>query len=150
MPEQGHREDSVQARDASLGPAASALEFIGSGAYAVDKAGRILAVNSAALRLLGRSAGDVVGQDAHELLHRGAHGRPLAAAQCGMRQAFHSGRAAQGDQEFFAHGDGSVIPVSWLITPYELGGQETGTLVIFTALIHRRRRDGLPAAPLCR
>ncbi|SDM77609.1 PAS domain S-box-containing protein [Actinacidiphila guanduensis] len=151
MPEQGHRADSVQAGDASLGPAASALEFIGSGAYVVDKAGRILAVNGAALRLLGRSAEDLIGEDAHELLHRGAHGQPLAAAQCGMRQAFHGGRAAQGDREFFAHGDGSVIPVSWLITPYELGGREAGTLVIFHSpdpSAPAVRTAGRPAVPL--
>ncbi|MGV2916185.1 SpoIIE family protein phosphatase [Streptomyces alfalfae] len=131
MPEKGHSKGPARAGEASTGSSAGALESIQSGAYVVDKAGRMLAVNAAALRLLGRSAGDMVGQDAHELLHRGAHGQPLAAAQCGMRQAFHGGRTAQGDQEFFARGDGSVLSVSWLLTPYELGGQETGTLVIF-------------------
>ncbi|MEU0053222.1 SpoIIE family protein phosphatase [Streptomyces sp. NPDC006309] len=114
----------------SAGPAC-ALEAIGAAAYVVDEQGRILAVNSSAERLLGRSAGELVGHDAHDLLHRGPEGQVLPATRCSMRQAFHAGRPAQADRDHFAHADGSVLTVSWLISPYTPGPGESGTLVVF-------------------
>ncbi|CCB71143.1 putative DNA-binding protein (plasmid) [Streptantibioticus cattleyicolor NRRL 8057 = DSM 46488] len=112
------------------------MEAIGAGAYVVDERGRIVAANSRAEELLGRPVADLTGQDAHELLHRGCQGQALPATQCGMRQAFHAGRTAQGGEEHFARPDGSLLPVSWLITPYSADGHRTCTLVIFHASGH--------------
>ncbi|MFE2581510.1 SpoIIE family protein phosphatase [Streptomyces sp. NPDC059378] len=108
-----------------------ALKAIGGGAYIVDERGRIIAVNAHAEDLLGRPAGDLLGQDAHDLLHRDAHGRPLPATQCRMRQAFHARRVAQADMDHFVRGDGSVLPISWTIAPYDIDGEASGTLVVF-------------------
>lgn len=118
-----------------------ALEAIGAGAYVADEQGHIVAVNTRAAHLLGRPAEDLVGHDAHDLLHRGPHGQPLPTTQCGMRQALHDGRPAQADEDYFAHADGSLLPVSWLITPYAIGDHDTGTLVVF----HTPHQD--PAGP---
>ncbi|MBD9735756.1 SpoIIE family protein phosphatase [Streptomyces sp. H28] len=107
------------------------LEAIGAGAYVVDELGCIVAVNSHAELLLGRSAAELVGQDAHDLLHRGPQGQPLLTTQCAMRQAFHSGSPAQGRDEHFERGDGSLVRVSWVLTPYALGDTGPGTLVVF-------------------
>ncbi|MER5198381.1 SpoIIE family protein phosphatase [Streptomyces sp. NPDC002755] len=112
---------------------AEVLETIGTGAYVVDEQGRILAVNSHAEQLLDRPAGDLLGHDAHDLLHRDAHGQPLARTRCRMRPAFHAGRTAQADEDYFARADGSVVPISWLIAPFDLGECERGTLVLFHA-----------------
>lgn len=110
-----------------------ALEAIGAATYVVDEQGRIVAVNSLAERLLGRSAEELVGQDAHELLHRGPQGQLLPTSQCSMRQAFHAGRPAQADKDYFARADGTLLPISWLIAPCGTGGRDAGTLVIFHA-----------------
>ncbi|MFJ4535443.1 SpoIIE family protein phosphatase [Streptomyces tibetensis] len=115
---------------AFVAPTAS-LEAIGAGAYIVDEQGCILAVNAHAERLLGRPAADLIGQDAHDLLHRGPQGQPLPRTQCAMRQAFHAGRTAQADEDYFAAADGTVLRISWLITPYDLDGRHDGTLVVF-------------------
>ncbi|MEU6220811.1 SpoIIE family protein phosphatase [Streptomyces sp. NPDC047022] len=112
---------------------AGALEAIGAATYIVDEQGRIVAVNSLAEHLLGRSAEELVGQDAHDLLHRGPQGQPLSTSQCGMRQAFHAGRPAQSDEDYFARADGTLLLISWLIAPYDTGGPDAGTLVIFHA-----------------
>ncbi|MFH0520018.1 SpoIIE family protein phosphatase [Streptomyces sp. M41] len=108
-----------------------ALEPIGTGAYIVDEQGCILAVNAHAERLLGRPAGELLGHDAHDLLHRGPLGEPLPRTRCSMRQAFHAGRTAQADEDYFAHADGSVLRISWMITPYDMGDDQPGTLVVF-------------------
>ncbi|MDX3745619.1 SpoIIE family protein phosphatase [Streptomyces sp. AK08-02] len=112
------------------------LEAVGTGAYVVDEQGRIIAVNSRAEQLLDRSAGDLFGNDAHDLLHRDAHGHPLPRTRCRMRQAFHARRTAQAEEDYFARGDGSLLHISWLITPFDLGEHVLGehghsTLVIF-------------------
>jgi PAS domain S-box-containing protein len=120
---------------------AGGLEKIDTGAYVVDQAGRVVAVNSAALGLLGHKEQDVVGHDAHELLHRGPRGEELPALQCRMRQAFHAGRPSQGEQEHFALADGSVLPVAWVICPYDIGEPQAGTLVLFYPA-GRDGRDG--------
>lgn len=125
----------------SAGVLAEALEAIGTGAYVVDEQGRIIAVNSHGEQLLARPAEDLLHRDAHDLLHRDAHGQPLPTARCVMRQAFHAGRTAQGEEAHFSRGDGSVLPVSWLITPYRVGGRQCGTLVVFHTTDHAREAD---------
>ncbi|MFD5232501.1 SpoIIE family protein phosphatase [Streptomyces qaidamensis] len=110
---------------------AGTLEAIGTGAYVVDEQGCIIAANTRAKQLLGRSADDLIGHDAHDLLHRGPQGEPLPRTRCAMRQAFHAGRTAQADEDHFARGDGTLLPISWLITPYDVGGRHAATLVVF-------------------
>lgn len=137
------RTETVRKRSATAVSAdvTSALEAIGSGAYLVDEEGCIIAVNSHAGRLLARSAEDLLGHDAHDLLHRGPHGQPLPRTQCAMRQAFHARRTAQADEDYFARADGTLLLISWLITPYDTGDDESRTLVVFHAP-ERRQETG--------
>ncbi|MET9762811.1 SpoIIE family protein phosphatase [Streptomyces sp. NPDC006372] len=114
--------------DASLN---GRLDAIGTGAYVVDEEGRILAVNARARDVLALTTDDMLGHDAHDLLHRDSHGQPLPRTRCRMRQAFHAGRTAQAAEDHFARGDGSLLPISWLITPYEIEDDGAATLVLF-------------------
>ncbi|MGY6023488.1 SpoIIE family protein phosphatase [Streptomyces spinosirectus] len=107
------------------------LDAIGTGAYVVDEEGCVVGVNSRAEELLGFSAEHLVGHDAHDLLHRGPHGRPLPRTQCTMRQAFHAGCTAQAEEDYFARADGSLLRISWLITPYAGKDDAACTLVVF-------------------
>ncbi|MEU3091928.1 SpoIIE family protein phosphatase [Streptomyces massasporeus] len=123
---------------------AGTLEAIGAGAYVVDEQGCIIAANTRAEQLLGRSADELTGHDAHDLLHRGPQGQLLPRTQCAMRQAFHAGRTAQADEDYFACADGTLLRISWLITPYDMGGRHAGTLVVFHTPDHDRAPDPLP------
>ncbi|MFI2629064.1 SpoIIE family protein phosphatase [Streptomyces collinus] len=123
---------------------AGTLSAIGAGAYVVDEQGCIIAANTRAEQLLGRSADDLLGHDAHDLLHRGRDGQPLPRTQCAMRQAFHAGRTAQADEDWFVCGDGTLLRISWLITPYDVGGRNAGTLVVFHAPHHPQAMDRGP------
>ncbi|MEU3844295.1 SpoIIE family protein phosphatase [Streptomyces sp. NPDC028635] len=109
------------------------LDAIGTGAYVVDAEGRIVAANARAAGLLALSVEDLLGQDAHDLLHRDLHGQPIARTQCAMRHAFLEGCPAQAERDYFARGDGVLLPIGWHITPYYLDEELTGTLVIFHA-----------------
>ena len=111
-----------------LGSLPDALD---AGLYLVDEQGRIVETNARAEAMLGRAAADVVGRDAHDLLHRGSRGQTLPRAQCLMRQAALSGRTVQAEKGWFERGDGTLLTMSWLITPCSLGGGRKGALVLF-------------------
>ncbi|MGW0496023.1 SpoIIE family protein phosphatase [Streptomyces sp. NPDC003007] len=123
---------------------AGTLEAIGAGAYVVNEQGCVVAVNTRAEQLLGHSADDLIGHDAHDLLHRDPQGQPLPRTQCAMRQPFHAGRTAQADEAYFVCGDGTLLRISWLITPYDVGGRHAGTLVVFHAPDHQELADPQP------
>jgi PAS domain S-box-containing protein len=140
------RTESIDQRAADA-TVAGALAAIGAGAYVVDETGCIIAVNTRAEQLLARPAEDLVGRDAHDLLHRDGHGQPVPTSRCSMRQAFHAGRTAQAEGEWFARGDGSLLPISWVITPYDTGGPEAATLVVFHCA-QQPQEAGSPPGPV--
>ncbi|WP_059008789.1 SpoIIE family protein phosphatase [Streptomyces specialis] len=121
------------------------------GVYVVDDEGRIVDVNRRAETLLRRDAADLLGQDAHDLLHRDSSGHSLPRAQCPMMHAFLDRRTVQADRGWFQRGDGSPLPMAWMVTPYEIGGKAAGAMVLFhettsAEVTEWERHD--PAAPL--
>ncbi|MFK4694399.1 SpoIIE family protein phosphatase [Streptomyces pristinaespiralis] len=127
--------------DKALEALTGALGAMRTGAYLTDEEGCIISVNAAAEQLLGRAAAQLVGHDAHDMLHRNRHGEPIARARCPVRQAMFAGSAAHGDNEWVERGDGSILPVSWLVTPCDTDDGTTATLVIF----HPRDAPNAPA-----
>ncbi|GAA2433490.1 SpoIIE family protein phosphatase [Streptomyces macrosporus] len=120
-----------------------------AGACLVDVQGRIVAVSLRAEELLARRGEDMLGLDAHELLHRREGGMTVRRSECRMTRALTRGRAAQGEQEWFARGDGTFLPVAWMITPYRVEGRIAGALTVFHELVPggegaEERSEGLP------
>ncbi|WP_069816984.1 SpoIIE family protein phosphatase [Streptomyces sp. TP-A0874] len=105
-------------------------ETVHAGLYLVDENEKIIEVNRAAERLLGRSTADLFGEDAHELLHRGSVGQNLSRTQCSLTEAFFAGRTCR-DEGWFQRGDGSLLPVSWIATPCAGPSGRSGALVLF-------------------
>ncbi|WP_219503668.1 SpoIIE family protein phosphatase [Nonomuraea ceibae] len=102
-----------------------------AGALVVDAQGRIVEVNRRAANLLRRPAEELLGRDAHDLLHRGRSGETLPPSVCVMREPFVAGRTAQGEEEWFERGDGSLMPISWVVTACRTGTEQRGALVLF-------------------
>ncbi|MFH8369642.1 SpoIIE family protein phosphatase [Streptomyces sp. NPDC018031] len=127
VPEVAGEDVSSELRQ-SLGDVLAAL---GAGACVTDESGRILAVNPPAERLLGRPARELLGRDAHDLLHRNRHGAAVSRTECAMRRAILSGRTVQESLMWLERGDGTLLPASWLITPYDGGDLGEYTLVLF-------------------
>lgn len=126
------------------------LENLRAAAIAVDDDGLIVAVNSAAQSLLGREASELVGQDFHDLLHRDRYGHSVPRTRCLMRKAILTGDTRHGDAEWFACGDGTLVQLSWLVTPYSPNPGGTGAL----AMLYEprpgdvRHTDGGHSSPL--
>ncbi|MDT0346349.1 SpoIIE family protein phosphatase [Streptomyces litchfieldiae] len=106
-------------------------DFLDTGSYVVDDRGRIVDVTPRAAQLLGRAAEDLCGQDAHDLLHRGRRGEPMPATRCRMKRVLLTGRTAQGDEEWYERGDGSLMPVAWMVIPCRLGDGRMGAVMFF-------------------
>lgn len=120
---------------------ATCLNALGTGAYLSDEQGSIVAVNTRGAHLLARPASALVGQDAHDLLHRNRCGEPLPRAQCQIRESILAGRTEQGGDEWLQRGDGTLLPVAWLATPCDIGIRPSATLVLF----HPSGPSGPPA-----
>ncbi|MFJ8989078.1 SpoIIE family protein phosphatase [Streptomyces sp. NPDC102279] len=108
----------------------AALAHASAGVYAVADSGRIVWANAHALDLLILGADDVIGHDAHDLLHRDAHGRPVPRKSGGRRQQ-------PARQEFrtglnwYPRGDGTLLPGRWFSLPCEADEQGVVALVAF-------------------
>ncbi|MER5936435.1 SpoIIE family protein phosphatase [Streptomyces sp. NPDC001928] len=108
------------------------VEQLSTALMVVDPAGRIVAVNSAAERLLGRATRAIRGKDAHELLHRDTDGGTLLREQCPLLRAMAEGVAARGEGDSYVRGDGRLVTISWSASPLTDGGSFRGMAVLFT------------------
>ncbi|MEU0599731.1 SpoIIE family protein phosphatase [Streptomyces sp. NPDC006393] len=122
------------------------VEQLGTALAVVDPAGRIVAVNPAAERLLGRSAAAMSGQDVHDLLHRGPDGARIPREDCPLLRALAEGCPARGDDDLCLRGDGSLVPVAWSASPLTDGGSRAGMVVVFSESVldrgaHRERAE---------
>ncbi|MFB6638097.1 SpoIIE family protein phosphatase [Streptomyces chartreusis] len=108
------------------------VEQLSTALMVVDPAGRILAVNPAAERLLGRTAAATRGKDAHELLHRDTNGGALLRERCPLLQSLTEGVPARGEGDRYLRGDGRLVTISWSASPLTDGGSFKGMAVLFT------------------
>ncbi|MGW0412934.1 SpoIIE family protein phosphatase [Streptomyces collinus] len=109
---------------------ARVIGALGAGALLADERGLIVAVNAQGERLVGRPASELVGRDAHDLLHRTSGGQAVPRDQCRIRRSVLGGRTEQGTQEWLRRADGTLLPVAWLATPYDPGVSAPATLVL--------------------
>ena len=126
------------------GPADPA-DLLGAAVCVVDERGLIARVNGCAEELLDRDADDLVGSDAHDLLHPG-HVRPSARARCWVAQAF-SARLARSGAGRFERGDGTPVELSWLIAPYAAASAGADMVVIFADRDRATEDAVLPREP---
>ncbi|WP_435210697.1 SpoIIE family protein phosphatase [Streptomyces sp. bgisy034] len=108
------------------------VEQLSTALMVVDPAGRILALNPAAERLLGRAAAAMRGKDAHELLHRATDGGTLPRERCLLLRSLAEGAAARGEGDRYLRGDGRLVTISWSASPLTDGGSFKGMVVLFT------------------
>ncbi|KUN10636.1 DNA-binding protein [Streptomyces yokosukanensis] len=119
---------------------------LGTAVAVIDPAGRIVAVNPAAERLMGRTAAVVHGQDLHDLCHRDPGGAVIPRERCPLLRALAEGRPAHGDDDRCLRGDGRLVPISWSATPLtddDVSGVCLGmvVLIVETAADRRARRE---------
>lgn len=132
----GHREGDERGHEETDGVpepdfARAVLQALGAGVLTLDPSARITSVNPWAEHLLGRSAPDMIGHDAHDLLHRHADGSPVPRERCALRNPLHGVSAEEGGEEYFQRADGTTVPIIWATTPLVRDGRQEGLVLVF-------------------
>ena len=120
------------------------VERLDTALLVLDAAGRAVAANPAAERLLGRTTAAMRGADAHDLLHRDADGNEVPRDRCPLLHALAEGKAARGEGGTYLRGDGRLLAVSWSASPLTEDGSFRGMALLFTDAtgdrhVHRER-----------
>lgn len=114
------------------------LEAIGEGVHGLDRDGRITFVNAAAERMLGWTAGELVGKVQHPTIHHsGADGIPSPSETCEILATIRDGRVRHRDDEVFWRRDGTSFPVDYIATPLRQGGAIIGAVIAFRDISER-------------
>ncbi|MEV6265099.1 SpoIIE family protein phosphatase [Streptomyces sp. NPDC051784] len=107
------------------------FDSLGAGVFVTDTTGRLTASNPRAAQLLGRRRDAMLGHDLHDLLHRRRDGGRIPRSECGLLAVLESDRPAEGTEDLFLRGDGSLVPVIWAATPLRHEGHSEGLVIVF-------------------
>jgi len=118
------------------------LESVGVGIYGVGRDNAITMMNPAAAAMLRFSPQEVIGRNAHELLHHhDALGRPSGSESCPLVAALADGQVRHGDGEVLWRSDGTSFPIEFVTTPIRDGGEIVGAVVTFHDITDRRQLE---------
>lgn len=113
---------------------------LGEGVYVMNVHGSITFMNPEAERLLGWSETELLGRNAHGLVHnRREDGRHLPLEECNMRQVIETGQSFHSTQEVFVRKDGTVFPISVLTTPLVEEGKIVASVTAFRDISERKQ-----------
>jgi|GEM_PF-6281157 len=115
------------------------LDSAGEGIYGIDTAGRITSFNRAMERLTGYKRHDVIGRDAHALLHHAhADGSPCARTESPLLGALAGGGGGlRCANDLCWTEDGRWLPVESVATPIVDGTQVVGAVGIINDITDR-------------
>ena len=118
------------------------LESTAQGMWGVDRAGRATFVNTAASKMLGFSAEEMLGRVVHTLVHHTrADGAPYPESECPMTRVLATRERALIAGELLWRKDGSNFLADYSAAPIIVGDEVRGAVVSFTDATERHRRE---------
>lgn len=118
------------------------LNSVADGVFGVDDQGRVTFINPAATRMLGYSAADLLGEDAHDRLHHNAQSvRAPAVAPCPTAVALREGRVYRSSDDTLRRRDGQRVPVEFVVTPLQQDGMKRGAVVTFRDISRQQEAE---------
>ena len=116
------------------------LDAAGEGVYGVDLEGNCTFVNPAACRMLGLETSDMIGHNAHALIHHTRmDGTVYPVEDCNIYLACKEGLVQKVLDEVFWRQDGTSFPVEYLSTPIQKGSERLGAVVVFRDVTEARQ-----------
>jgi PAS domain S-box-containing protein len=114
------------------------LDCAGDGIFRMDAAGRIVYANPAAGELLGRPLDQLIGADAHDLVHHSrADGSPYPVLASPIHAAARDGQVSRVSDEVFWRADGTSFAVDYTSAPIREDGRVTGAVCVFADITDR-------------
>jgi PAS domain S-box-containing protein len=125
----------------------SVMASTDQGIVRVDPSDRITYINRAALEQTGWTGAEVLGRNAHALMHH-THpdGTPYPPGECPLLQAVSDGEGARLSGEVFWRNDGSRFPVEASAYPIRDGDTVIGGVITFHDVSERRMAEHQLAA----
>lgn len=120
------------------------LESTGEGIYGIDLEGHFTFVNQAALNLLGYQLEELLGRNAHEVIHHTRNdGSPYPVEECPIFQAFRTIRGCRLEGEAFWRKDGTFFLTAYASYPILHNDRCEGAVVTFNDITVRKRAEKL-------
>ncbi len=109
------------------------------GVYGLDADGKATFVNSAAEKLTGWAAQDLIGKSIHQFHHHSYEdGRHYPQHECPIYNCLKDGLPRHNESEVFWCKNGSSFPVDYSATPIIENGKITGAVVVFKDIRERK------------
>ncbi len=116
------------------------LHAVGIGIFGVDVEGRMTFINPAAVRMLGFSVGEMLGQNAHALIHHShKDGSNYPVEDCPMYSSYTKAIENRVADEILWRKDGSSFPVEYSSTPLIGDSRVIGVVVTFEDITERKQ-----------
>ena len=114
----------------------------GEGIYGVDSRGKTTFVNPAAVKLLGWTPDELIGNSLHEAIH---HTKPdgthYPESECPISAVLRDGKSHQGTDEWYIRKDGEIFPVDYISAPLIEKGVVIGAVVTFADVSKRKKAE---------
>jgi two-component system, cell cycle sensor histidine kinase and response regulator CckA len=127
----------VNLSDAIANNAAEAL-------FLIDSEGRTTFANPSAEQMFGWSHEELVGQFLHQKLHyRRPDGSPYPFEECPHMQVLVTEKTLRGQEDFFVHRDGRILPVTCSTAPIKGDGSVAGAVLVVRDISEQRQAEQL-------
>ncbi|MEI7607775.1 MAG: MHYT domain-containing protein, partial [Rhodospirillaceae bacterium] len=118
------------------------LNSAGDGIFGLDRDGRITFVNPVAVEMLGWSRDELIGADAHTMVHHSRpDGSPHSAADCPVTAVLRNGHIHHSLNDVYWRRDGSSFAIEVTVAPVVAEGEISGAVVIFRDDSQRQRSE---------
>ena len=107
------------------------LDAAGEGILGLDRTGRVTFINPAALEMIGHTAVDVVGLNAHALFHHALTTEPHSSDECDILRVLAGGQDYDRRTSQFCDKDGGCFPAEYVMTSLMDGDELTGAVMVF-------------------
>ena len=115
---------------------------LGEGVLVVDLHGRVTFMNPEAERLLGWSETDLIGKNAHDIVHfRSPDGFPLSIDACPSMKVVSTGGRITVDDDIYVRRDGTDLPVAYISAPIFEDGKAVAVVTAFHDISRRKQRE---------
>ena len=116
------------------------LKSAGDGIFGVNDRGQLTFVNHAALKMLGFSEAELMGQLIHPIIHHSRQdGSHYPEEQCPMRASFSTGTIHRVEDEVLWRKDGQPLPVGYASTPLIKDDRVEGAVITFHDISIQKR-----------
>lgn len=117
------------------------LSSLGEGVYGVDREGRCVFINPAALTMLGFTEDEVIGCDQHQLFHyHKEDGSPYPGEACPIFLTLQDGLKRETEDSFVRKG-GQMFPVRLTVAPMRRAGDVVGSIVVFQDITEKQKAE---------